>query len=108
MFICLKAKSQKTYKNMKELLNYIISRIVSNPDDIQIEIEETEGGFINLRLQVHPEDMGIVIGKGGNIIRALRSVLKVKAIKENKRVNLELVETKDFEAASSEEISEEN
>ena len=93
---------------MKELLNYIISHIVFHPDDIQIEEEEAEGGFVNLRLQVHPEDMGIVIGKGGNIIRAIRNLLKVKAIKENRRVNLELVESTNFEVASSEETSEEN
>ena len=93
---------------MKELLNYIISHIVFHPDDIQIEEEEAEGGFVNLRLQVHPEDMGIVIGKGGNIIRAIRNLLRVKAIKENKRVNLELVESTNFEVASSEETSEEN
>ncbi len=93
---------------MKELLNYIISHIVFHPDDIQIEEEEAEGGFVNLRLQVHPEDMGIVIGKGGNIIRAIRNLLRVKAIKENRRVNLELVESTNFEVASSEETSEEN
>lgn len=78
---------------MEELLSYIIKNIVSRPEEIKIVEAETEGGFINLRLQVHPEDMGIVIGKGGNIIRAIRSLLRVKAIKENKRVNLELIET---------------
>ena len=77
---------------MKELLSYIVEHIVSHPEDVQIEKEENEAGFITLRLRVHPEDMGIVIGKGGNVIRAIRNLLRVKAIKENKRVNLELVE----------------
>ena len=77
---------------MKDLLNYIIEHFVSHPEEIHIE-EEEDAGFVQLRLRVHPEDMGIVIGRGGNIIRALRNVLRIKAIKENKRVNLELVET---------------
>jgi len=93
---------------MKDLLSYIVEHIVSHPEEVEIEEDESEEGFINLRLRVHPEDMGIVIGKGGNIIRAIRNLLRVKAIEENKRVNLELVETEDFEATSSEEISEEN
>ncbi len=78
---------------MKELLRYIIERVVSHPEEVHIEEEGQEGGFVQLRLRVHPEDMGIVIGRGGNIIRALRNVLRIKAIKENKRINLELIET---------------
>lgn len=91
---------------MKELLNYIIEHIVSHPEEIKIEEEKTEEGFVNLRLQVHPEDMGIVIGKQGNIIRAIRSLLRVKAIKENKRVNLELVETEKTELSEAPKIEE--
>lgn len=82
---------------MKELLQYIIENVVSHPEDIQIEIEETEEGITHLQLTVHPEDMGMIIGKKGTTIQAIRSLLRVKAIKENKRVNLELVETEDFE-----------
>jgi len=90
---------------MKELLSYIIEKIVSHPEDIKIE-EETEGGLVNLKLQVHPDDMGLVIGKGGNIIRSIRNLLRVKAIKEGKRVNLELIETEantpDLDSGASE------
>jgi len=88
---------------MKELLHYIIEHIVSHPEEIRIEEEEQEGGFVQLRLQVHPEDMGIVIGRGGNIIRALRNILRIKAIKEDKRVNLELVETESAQEPSPED-----
>lgn len=88
---------------MKDLLQYITERVVSHPEEIEIEEEETAEGFVSLRLKVHPEDMGIVIGKGGNIIRAIRDLLRVKAIKENKRVDLELVETaeRDLKVATS-------
>jgi len=78
---------------MKELLNYIVSHIVDNPEDVKITEEKTETGVINLTLNVNEDDMGIVIGKNGSTIRALRNLLKVKAIKEDVRFNLELVET---------------
>ena len=78
---------------MKELLNYIVSHIVFHPEDIQIKIEETESGFVSFYLEVNPNDMGIIIGKGGHTIRAIRNLLRLKAIKEGKRANLELVES---------------
>lgn len=78
---------------MKDLLTYIVEKIVSQPDQVQVEEETLEGEVINLRLQVAPEDMGIVIGRSGNIIHAIRDLLRIRAIKENKRVNLELVES---------------
>ena len=78
---------------MKELLKHITERIVNNPEDIEIQEVQTEGGAINLSLKVHPEDMGLIIGKNGSTIRAIRNLLKVKAIKDDVRFNLELVET---------------
>ncbi len=77
---------------MKELLHYIIKRIVNNPEEVEIQ-EETINDTINLRLKVSPEDMGLVIGKNGSTIQSLRNILKIKAIKEDVRFNLELVET---------------
>ena len=82
------------YEPMKELLTYIVSHIVSHPEEVEITEETTADGYTTFYLKVNPEDMGIVIGKGGNIIRAIRDVLRVKAIKENKRFNLELLENK--------------
>ena len=78
---------------MKDLLEYLVKNIVAQPEAVKIEATETPEGFVNLKLSVAPEDMGMVIGKGGRIIRALRNLVRVKAIKENKRVNVELTET---------------
>jgi len=78
---------------MRDLLEYLVKNIVEQPEAVEIEKTETEGGFVNLKLSVASEDMGMVIGKGGRIIRALRNLVRVKAIKENKRVNVELTET---------------
>jgi uncharacterized protein len=76
---------------MKELLEYIVKNLVSNPDSVVVE-EETAEGNVNLYLTVHPDDMGIVIGKGGQTIHSLRKILTVRAIAENVRVNLQLNE----------------
>jgi predicted RNA-binding protein YlqC (UPF0109 family) len=76
---------------MKDLLEYIVKNLVSNPDAVTVE-EENQDGNVNLYLTVDPTDMGIVIGKGGQTIHSLRKILTVRAIAENVRVNLQLVE----------------
>lgn len=76
---------------MEDLLNFILQAIVQKPEKIQIQKEENDG-VVNLNLSVDKEDMGRVIGKNGNIIKALRTVLRIRAIKEGKRVNLNLTE----------------
>ncbi|MBI2017867.1 KH domain-containing protein [Candidatus Daviesbacteria bacterium] len=74
---------------MKDLLNYIVTSLVSNPDAVSIT-EDKNDGEINLILTVDPKDMGLVIGKMGKTIRAIRKLLTVRAIAENIRVNLQL------------------
>ena len=76
---------------MKELLEYIVKNLVTNPDAVIVE-EDNQDGNVNLYLTVHPEDMGIIIGKGGQTIHAIRKVLTVRAISENVRINLQLNE----------------
>ncbi|MDP3973860.1 MAG: KH domain-containing protein [Candidatus Daviesbacteria bacterium] len=76
---------------MKELLEFIVKNLVSKPDAITID-EQKEDGSINLTLTVDPQDMGLIIGKGGQTIRSIRRLLTVRAITENVRVNLTLAE----------------
>ena len=73
---------------MIELVKFIVSNIVDHPDDIKIEENVDESGTTILTLNVNPEDMGKVIGKGGKIISAVRELVKIKAIKLGKRVRL--------------------
>ncbi|MEA2020736.1 MAG: KH domain-containing protein [Patescibacteria group bacterium] len=77
---------------MKELLHYIVERIVNNPEEVKIETEEIND-TLNLKLKVAPEDMGLIIGKNGSTIQSLRNLLKTKAIKDDIRFNLELMES---------------
>ncbi len=76
---------------MKDLLNFIITSLVTKPEAVLID-EQKEEENVNLLLTVDPSDMGIIIGKGGQTIRAIRKLLTVRAIAENIRVNLQLTE----------------
>lgn len=76
---------------MKELLEYIVTNLVSKPEAVKIE-EAKNNGEVNLNLTVDPEDMGLIIGKSGQTIRAIRKLLTVRAIAEAVRVNLQLTE----------------
>lgn len=76
---------------MKDTLHYIVTSIVDNPDAVQIE-EREEDGILNLLITAHPDDMGKVIGKGGKVIRAIRNIMKIKAMKHDVRINVSLAE----------------
>ena len=76
---------------MNELLSYIVSNLVTKPEAVSID-EQSDSGNINLILSVDPSDMGLIIGKSGSTIRAIRKLLTVRAISENVRVNLTLAE----------------
>lgn len=78
---------------MKDLLEFIVKSLVSKPDQVRI-VESTAGTVVNFDLAVDPEDMGIIIGKAGQTIRAIRRLLIARALIEdrNLRVNLNLQE----------------
>jgi predicted RNA-binding protein YlqC (UPF0109 family) len=75
---------------MKDLLEYIIKSIVAAPDAVKITEENSEEGLL-IKLEVAPDDKGRVIGRQGRVAQALRTLLRVKAAKEDKRVRLEIV-----------------
>lgn len=78
---------------MKDLVEYIVKNIVSKSEAVNVE-EQIVDSAINLKLTVDPQDMGLVIGKMGQTIKAIRRLLGVRAMAENVRVNLELSEPK--------------
>ncbi|EKE09419.1 MAG: hypothetical protein ACD_16C00181G0003 [uncultured bacterium] len=77
---------------MKDTLNFIVSSIVSNPDSVSIDEAEVDG-VINFTIRVAKEDMGKVIGKEGKVIKAIRNVMKIPAIKQEKRIQIALEES---------------
>ena len=78
---------------MKQLLEYIIPNIVNHPEDVVIT-EESADGVENLSIKVNPEDMGRVIGKSGKVIKAIRQIGRIIAIKRGLRVNIDVVDEK--------------
>jgi predicted RNA-binding protein YlqC (UPF0109 family) len=93
---------------MKEFIEYLITGIVNLPEKVVIE-ESTDGDLFVFNIIVDPQDMGIVIGKGGKTIRALRNMAKAKAIKDNIHIKVILEETDEnyIENAQEKEIVQE-
>ena len=75
---------------MKELVEYIVKSIVTDPDQVSITEEDSEEGLL-VKLEVAPEDKGRVIGKQGRVAEAIRTLLRVKAAKEETRVRLQIL-----------------
>ncbi|KAB3531409.1 KH domain-containing protein [Alkaliphilus serpentinus] len=75
---------------MGELVKVIAQALVDNPEEVVVN--EVEGNqSIIVELKVAPEDMGKVIGKQGRIAKAIRTVVKAAATKDNKRVIVEII-----------------
>lgn len=75
---------------MKDLITVIARALVDHPDDVRVAVSEGERS-ITYELSVHPEDVGKVIGKQGRIAKALRTVVTSAAVKEPKRISIEIV-----------------
>ncbi len=76
---------------MNEVLKTIAEALVENPEDVVVtEVSDDES--VTLELRVNKNDMGKVIGKQGKIARAIRTVVKAAANKDNRRVVVDIVE----------------
>lgn len=76
---------------MLKLVEAIAKSLVDNPDAVEVR-ETEENQTIIIELRVAPGDMGKVIGKQGRIAKALRTVVKAAAVKENKKVVVEIIQ----------------
>ena len=75
---------------MTKLVEAIAKSLVDNPEAVNVtETEGSQGTVMELR--VAPDDMGKVIGKQGRIAKALRTVVKAAAVRENKKVTVEII-----------------
>ena len=75
--------------DLKQTLHNIAAAIVDNPEEVVVVANETET-TLNLTLSVAPDDMGMVIGKGGRIAKAIRMVIKAAAADYSKKVNVDI------------------
>lgn len=76
---------------MKDTLHFIVSAIVDNPDVVEIDEHEEEGLTV-YTISVASDDMGKVIGKEGKVIRSIRNIMKIKAMKYNMRIKITLAD----------------
>ena len=76
---------------MKDILHTIIASIVDEPNEVKIT-EDEQNGVILFTIKVAKSDMGRVIGKEGKIIRSIRNVMKIPAMKQNKKVQVAINE----------------
>ena len=74
---------------MAELLAYLARELVDDPDAVRVETEDRDDVVV-LHLHVAAGDVGKVIGRGGRIARALRTVVRAAAVREDRRVLLEI------------------
>lgn len=78
----------------KDLLEYIVKNLVTNPDKVEINEVETDEKMI-LKLKVDKSDMGRIIGKEGRIIRSIREIIYAYAMKDAKKVSVDVEENKE-------------
>ena len=77
--------------DVMELISFITVNLVDHPDDVTVQKTEREGREI-YQVRVHPDDLGKVIGKGGQTARAIRTLLMAISARTNQRLGLEIVE----------------
>ena len=77
---------------MREFLEYLARSLVDDPGRVRVEEFEEDDGTLVLELSVGEDDYGQVIGRGGRTAQALRTVVKAAAVKDNRRVLVDIVE----------------
>jgi uncharacterized protein len=77
---------------MRELLVYLAQQLVDEPERVEVEEFEEDDGTLVLELSVGDDDYGKVIGRGGRTAQALRTIIKAAAVKDNRRVLIDIVE----------------
>jgi predicted RNA-binding protein YlqC (UPF0109 family) len=77
---------------LRELLVYLARQLVDEPEKVEVEEFEEDDGTLVLELSVADDEYGKVIGRGGRTAQALRTIVKAAAVKDNRRVLVDIVE----------------
>lgn len=75
---------------MKKLVEILVRALVDDPDQVEV-IEEQDDDTVTYRISVAPDDLGKVIGKDGKIANALRTITKAAAMKEGRKVYVDIM-----------------
>lgn len=76
---------------MQELVEFIARSLVDDPTQVHVS-QYRRGAQVILTLNVAKEDMGRIIGRSGRVAGAMRTLLRVAAAQEGKRVTLDILE----------------
>ena len=74
-----------------ELVSFIVVNLVEHPDDVSIEVQERDGEQV-FEVSVHPDDLGKVIGKGGQTARSVRALLQAVGARHDRRFGFEIAD----------------
>jgi predicted RNA-binding protein YlqC (UPF0109 family) len=85
------AKEEAVVSEMKNLVQFMAEALVDHPEQVNVNVVEGENSII-LELKVAPDDIGKVIGKGGQTAKAMRKILSAAATKLKKKSLLQIVE----------------
>ena len=76
-------------ETMSEMVEYIAKALSDKPEDVKVSTKQEDRQII-ITLELHEDDKGKVIGKGGRVAQSIRSLLRVAAVKTNTRAILEI------------------
>lgn len=79
---------------MKEFVEYLVKRLVKNPDEVSVEIKSDVDDGETIYVSVADSDIGKVIGRQGKIIMSIRTLVKAAATKQGKKYSVEIVDGK--------------
>ena len=83
--------TQTEHDSVMDLISFLAINLVDHPDAVTVSLMEKEGREI-FQVRVHPEDLGKMIGKGGQTARAIRTLLTAVSANNNRRLSLEIIE----------------
>ncbi len=76
---------------MRELVEFLVRALVENPDEVEVEEFEEDGDLI-LEVSVADDDLGRVIGRGGRIANAIRTVARAAGSRDDRRVIVDILD----------------
>lgn len=74
------------------VLEYIVGAMVNEPDEVDVEVDDSRRDRLSLNVRVAPDDMGRVIGRRGRIAQAIRTVVRAAASRDDIRVEVEFLD----------------
>lgn len=79
---------------MVELVKYLVTSLVSKPEEVAISVMEENEKTIIITVNVSADDMGKIIGRGGKVASSIRTIVKSASVKENKRYIVKIADNK--------------